>query len=252
MGKNPGQKSSKVLGSYQKVGSKFIPPMLQIMKLEYISWSSQILPEMVWWDVLADCVSLRFAAKVAEEIAVHFKSKGIHDHWWAFVSDYNDLSNEDADELKAHLSSVNVLSPLTEGLSDFLNLYPDCPLSKLLDWRPAGLIDVGYMLRFESRLRELENKRSKDGIFAQAQAVYMAFISGRLHVAEGLALADFPEVENYPTTERSLEVGASICATVNMLARDTLPKYADDDWVQYFWQRSLELHPLNFSSLEEK
>jgi hypothetical protein len=31
-----------------------------------------------------------------------------------------------------------------------------------------------------------------------------------------------------------------------------LPKYPDDSWVQYFWRRSLELHPLDFRHLERK
>ena len=81
-------------------------------------------------------------------------------------------------------------------------------------------------------------------------AIYMGFILGKLHVQRGMALADFPEVENYPHTERSKQVGASICATVNMLAGTMLPKYPEDRWVQYFWQRNLERRPLNFSHLE--
>jgi hypothetical protein len=80
----------------------------------------------------------------------------------------------------------------------------------------------------------------------------MAFLLKRLHVKQGLALADFPEIENYPQTERSFEVGASICAAANMLAGDALPKYPDDAWVQYFWRRSLELHPLEFRHLERQ
>lgn len=31
-----------------------------------------------------------------------------------------------------------------------------------------------------------------------------------------------------------------------------LPKYPEDAWVQYFWKRSLELCPLDFSHLETR
>jgi hypothetical protein len=250
MKKDPAKKSGKVLGSYQKVGTKFVPPLLRSFKFDYISWSSQIMPELVWWDVLVDRVSHRFAAKVAEEIANYFKGKDNRDHWWAFISDYSDLSDDRAKELRAHLSEAHVLPQLTENLADFLNLYPGCPISKLLDWRPSGLVDVGYLLRFENRLGELEDKRSRNGVLIQAQALYLGFLLDRLRVKKGLALADFPEVEHYPTTQKSLEVGASICAAVSMLAGSTLPKYPDDTWVQYFWRRSLELHPLDFRHLE--
>jgi hypothetical protein len=251
MKKGREKKSGKVLGSYQKVGTKFVPPLLQSFKFDYISWSSQTMPELVWWDVLIDRASHRFAAKVAEEIANYFRAKGDRDRWWAFISDYSHLSDEKMHELRVHLSEASVLPQLAASLSDFLNLYPGCPLANLLDPRPTGLVDVGYLVRFETRLGKLEDKRSRNGVFTQAQAIYMAFISGRLHVKAGLALADFPEVEKYPTTDKSLEVGASICAAVNMLASE-LPKYPDDAWVQYFWKRSLELRPLDFSPMGEQ
>jgi hypothetical protein len=250
MKKNREKKSGKVLGSYQKVGTKFVPPLLKLSpKWEYISWSSQTMPELIWWDVLADKVSLRFSAMVAAEIAKYFRAKNKQDRWWAFISDYSHISDEDAQELKAHLTEINVLSQMAASLSDFLYLYPNCPISKLFDLRPTGLVDAGYLPRFENRLSALEDKRSRSGVLIQAQAIYMAFISGRLHVKSDLALADFSEVEYYPSTEKSLKVGASICAAVNMLAGNALPKYPDDAWVQYFWKRSLELRPLDFSPL---
>jgi hypothetical protein len=94
------KKSGRVLGSYQKVGTKFVPPLLQTLKFDHISWSSQTMPELVWWDVLTDRVSHRFAARVAEEIANHFRAKGNRDRWWAFISDYSHLSDENANELR--------------------------------------------------------------------------------------------------------------------------------------------------------
>jgi hypothetical protein len=251
MNNNNKKKSGKVLGSYQKVGTKFVPPLLQKLKFDYTSWTSLTMPELVWWDVLVDKGSHRFAASAAEEIAKYFRDKGAQDHWWAFVSDYSHLFDEDASALTAHLSEINILPRMIGSLSDFLYLYPDCPISKLFGPPPTSLIDPNYLLRFEARLEELEDKRSRIGVLVQAQAIYMAFISDRLHVRADLALADFPEVENYPSTEKSIEVGASVCAAVNMLASE-LPKYPDDSWVQYFWKRSLELRPLDFLHLERK
>ncbi len=253
MKKGQEKKSAKVLGSYQKVGTKFVPPLLNLSpKWEYISWSSQTMPELIWWDVLADKISHRFAVTVAEEIAKHFRAKGNQDRWWAFVSDYSHLSDEDTHELRAYLSEVDVLPQMEAGLSDFLDLYPGCPISKLFDLRPTGLVDAGYLPRFENRLSELEDKRSRSGVLMQAQAIYMAFISGRMHVRADLPLAEFEEVKNYPITEKSIEVGASICAIVNFLVGDALPKYPEDAWVQYFWRRSLELRPLDFNPLEKQ
>jgi hypothetical protein len=246
----PPQKGNRVLSSYRKVGGKFVPPMLQAFQFDHVGWSSHVMPELIWWDVIADRVSHRFAAKVAEEIGKYFKGKDDRDHWWAFISDYSHLSEDRATGLREHLSQGNLLPRLAESLADFLNLYPSCPISTLLDWRPSGIVDVGYLLRFEDRVRELEDKRSRNGVLIQAQAIYLGFVLGRLHVMQGLALADFPQVEHYPKTENSQAVGASICASVSMLAGKMLPKYSEDAWVQYFWRRSLDLRPLDFHHLE--
>ena len=244
------QKEGRVLGSYRKVGTKFVPPMLQAFQFDPIRWSNHTMPELIWWDVIADRVSHRFAAKVAEANGKHFKGTENRDHWWAFISDYRHITEQEAARLRGHLSQENLMTPLKGSLSDFLNLYPSCPIAKVLDIRPSGLVDVGYLARFEDRMRELEDKRSRNGVLIQAQAIYLGFMLGKLHVKRGLALADFPEVEHYPKTEKSLAVGASICAAVNMLAGRMLPKYTEDDWVQYFWTRSLDLRPLSFRHLE--
>jgi hypothetical protein len=216
MKKRPPQKNGKVLGDYRKVGTKFVPPLLDMpMRPDFISWASHTMPELIWWDVLADKVSHRFAAKVAEEIGQHFKGRENRDCWWAFISDYSQLTDEDADRLRKHLLGKGVMPQVTESLADFLDLYPECPISRLSDRRPTGIVDIAYLARFENRMKELEDKRSRNGVLVQAQALYLGFILGKLFVKRGLALADFPEVQNYPNSEKSLRVGAAVCSSVN-------------------------------------
>lgn len=246
-------KDRRVLDGYKKIGGKFVPPLVhQVGRFDYISWSTHTMPELLWWDVLADRVSNRFAVNVAEEIAKHLNAVKARKEWWGFISNIAELSADEMCGLKEHLRDTGVLDDVLESFDDFLNLYPECPVSRFLDHRPSGIADIGYISHFEDRVRELESKRSQRAVFIQAQVVYTGFMRGKLHVKRGLALADFPEVKLYPSTERSREVGASICATVNMLAGTGLPKYSEDPWVQYFWRRSLELKPLSFAHLEHQ
>ena len=248
---NSQNKNRRVLGGYKKIGTTFVPPMIhRVGPANYTSWSGQTMPELIWWDVIIDRTSRGFASKVAEEIAKYFKTRDDHECWWAFISDYTRLGTDDMRGLKGHLRQANILTHLNESLLDFLNLYPACPLSKLLDEPPTSIVDVDYLQRFENRMRDLEGKHSRIAVLIQAQAIYMGFMLGKFYVKKGLALADFPEVEKYPATELSRRVGASVCATANMMTGSMLPKYSEDSWVLYFWQRSLELRPLDFTHLE--
>jgi hypothetical protein len=200
-------KNRRVLVGYKKIGTTFVPPMVHLVgPWDYTSWSSQIMPELIWWDVLIDQASRRFASKVAEEIAEYFKSRDNRECWWAFISDYTRLGTDEMRGLKEHLRRANILTHMNESLLDFLNLYPSCP--QFSDRPPTGIVDVGYLQRFENRTRDLEDKRSRIGVLIQAQAVYMGFMLGKFHVKPGLALADFPEVENYPALIQSI---SSVC-----------------------------------------
>lgn len=240
----------KVLGDYKRQGSTFIPPMThQLGPMKNASYARQSLPELIWWDVLAQAASEQYAINLAGEIGKFLKDHPQPKCWWAFISDYKQLTDVEFQNLKDHLDKVGMLAQLQAGLTDFLNLYPECPLSRFLSATPTGAVDLKFLTEFEDRFDELGDKRSRAGVLMQAQAVYMGFVMDRLKVVEGLALADFPEVANYPGTERSKQVGAGICAQVNFMAGMMLPEYIDDEWVIYFWRRSFELRPFKYDHL---
>lgn len=244
------QAKPAILSDYKKVGSKFIPPFgHKLGPIQGFSYARQTLPELIWWDVIIDKTSHKFAADLAAAIATHFKNRNQTCTWWGFTSDYSQLSHAQWDDLKKTLSEQRMLPPLQGALKDFLELYPACPLIKFLDYRLAGSIDIAYLSRFEKRLAEAEDKRSRPAVLIQSQVVYMGFVIGKLDVKEGLSLAEFPEIEKYPDTELSLQVGASVCAAVNVFAGQMLADYSQDEWAQYFWNRSYEFRPVKMDHL---
>lgn len=245
-----GTQPKKPLSDYKKVGKKFIPPLThQIGPLKGISYTRQALPELVWWDVIIDKLSHQFAADLAVKIASHFKEKDKTQTWWSFISDYKQLNDSDFNDLKEDLHEHKMLQILQSALDDFLNLYPECPLVGFLESRPSGAVDISYLSRFENRMSILEDKRSSAGILIQSQVVYMGFVIGKLFVKEGLGLANLQEIEKYPDTELSLQVGASVCAAVNTFAEQMLPEYEENFWLKYFWHRNTELRPIKMDHI---
>lgn len=107
-----------------------------------------------------------------------------------------------------------------------------------------------FLETYEARLDELLDKRSRSAVLMQAIPIYMGFVQERLKVAPGLALADFPEVSKYPSTQRSKEVGASICASINMLIGQQVTDRGLGAWSIEFWNRGMHFKPIDFSFLE--
>ena len=97
------------------------------------------------------------------------------------------------------------------------------------------------LIGFKTLLATLFDKVDKPAMFMQANGVYIAFMTGKLRVAKGLSLANFPAIEKYPDTEESRRVASGVRAVISMAIgmADKLP----NDWPTYFWNRGLELEP---------
>jgi|JI10StandDraft_1071094.scaffolds.fasta_scaffold55819_3 hypothetical protein len=240
----------KILDSYKKVGSKFVSPLNQLTNMIGVSFYRRALPELIWWDVLVDEVSLRFSTTLVETIASFLAEiKPPLPIWGGFISEYANLSDETFEDLKKHLYEHNLLVPMLHALDNFFRLYPKCPLVRFLDTHPPEGIDIAYLAKFEKRLEELEYKRSRAAIIMQSHVIYAGFVSGKLNVVKGTSLGDLNELSNYPDTEESKMVGASVCSAVNSCVYNLSPEFKNGTWAVYFWEKSYEFRPLKWEHL---
>ncbi|WP_079538464.1 hypothetical protein [Bradyrhizobium lablabi] len=79
-------------------------------------------------------------------------------------------------------------------------------------------------------------------MMVQATAVWLAFDADILKVTADLSLARFPEIQDYPDTEISQKIGASIRGGLNMFFGSQI-HYANAPWPDYFWNRGLAIEP---------
>jgi hypothetical protein len=103
------------------------------------------------------------------------------------------------------------------------------------------------MTRMMSLVSSLFRRNDRDPMIIRATATWLAFDAGKLKVSEGLALAQFPEIERYPDTELSRRVGSGVRATLNMLIGSGQGQPVDTSWARYFWNRGLAIAPCEFS-----
>lgn len=243
------QKSSKarrVLSDHKQVGKRFIPPMVEVMGgVEGLDWIEQMLPELLWLGLLNDTHSTRGPSLSVSLMKAAKEATGESPKdWFATTSSYLRLSEQQQRAVVTSLTHSGDLEPIREALAQLVSLYPECPFRFLFaDLSTIALeayepdIEV-----FKAILVSLMNRWEQPATLAQASAVYLGFVSGMLKVMEGMALANFPEILKFPTTEESKIVAGSVRAAVSMVFGIERGSKASP-WSTYFWNRGFELQP---------
>lgn len=225
----------RVLQDHKRVGSKFIPPFVQQIPLQEVSHVKRVVPEILWIAVLTEMLGMKPGTDASVEIARAAARLDPTGHF-CLCSNFNTLSQSQKSEMAVEFAEKDYVS---RGLAPLVALYPACPLAFLCREQDLSARDQPADIRWlTDLLPELFDKDSVKAVQMQAGAVYIEFLTDKLKVNEGLALAQFPEVEKYPNTELSQRVAASIRSALKMFVGQLA---ADEEWPRYFWNRGGEL-----------
>jgi hypothetical protein len=99
-----------------------------------------------------------------------------------------------------------------------------------------------HLHRLKTLIGNMYDRSSRATMMVQATFVWLAFDAGALQVHEGLALAEFPEIEGYPHTELSKKIASGVRAVLHVFF-DNSNYQASSDWPRYFWNCGLEIDP---------
>ncbi len=252
--KKPNKRKSRqgVLADHKKIGKTLLPPMLHQIQggLSTAHYDRDTLPEIIWLALVEESHGIAAAAKVAADIGHYVKNCESKCHF-IMLSEMPSVKQEEWHDLRAYLTTTKSLSTLLTAVHDFVVLYPECPLVDLFEQRPITLRRPDYLLFLETFVGELLHKRGRRSVLMQANSIYLLGCQGKLSVAEGCSLGNFEALANYPETEESRKVGASVCAAsfmLTMVRQDhEIPSWS---WVKYFWNHNLELKPIKKLHLE--
>jgi len=233
----------EVLDDHKRIGKKFVPPFLnQLGPISEVSWVDGIIPELIWIGLLVDQCGDRRGIELATQITQAANSQEISDKgaFFVWLSDFESLPQECWDDFRAHLSGAHALQEIRSALSPLLSSYPDCPLGCLRE--PGALSEERGIEPIAEVLMGLYARKSEFATKIQTTAVYLALVSGMLKLVGNEVFADFPEVEQYPRTEASRKVAASIRSTLTAL-HHLQENSQRRSWPLRFWNRGLALGP---------
>ncbi len=238
----------KILSDHKKVRSKLVTPWHQIFgPTNDVSWINEMIPELLWINLVeADHGNPR-AIEIVTAVARIARTfvEAVPILTFAYASDFARIAPEDRARFLVELNSKGILTELQEALSELVSWFPDCPLSEVF-FESASAPTPSGLEEIKSAVIGLYDRQSRSSTMTQATTVWLAIDSGGLVVSGGLVLAQFPKIEEYPDTELSLQIAASIRSTVNMLVGNRRDLDSIPGWHNQFWSMGLTFEKCEF------
>lgn len=231
-----------VLGDHKRVKSKLVTPVNDAFgPIGEVSWINTMIPELLWIALVQRAWGPRRGVEIITAFTRDLRaSEPSRNHTiWAAAGKFSALPD-------------GVLAGIVEGrpyrddlcgpLAPLHAYYPEHPMHELVC--PVAETPYSHDLGvLKELIDELFDRASTSATMVQATATWLAFDAERLKVSAGLALADFPRIEDYPNTEQSHRIAASIRAALNQMFGEIDLMASGTDWPTAFWNRGLELEP---------
>jgi hypothetical protein len=241
-----------VLGDHRRVGKRFVPPFVAMLgQLQYVKWIDDLLPEVLWLGMLNNDHGLRRGVQLAKKLSTAAdRVMAPHPHVFARTSTYSSIPSEQWPKI-VELISPTALNQLLSTLRPFVVLYPECPFYALwLSDPPQPYADDVVVMR--TQVETLLNRGDRPAMLAQANAIFIARVTGKLILNQGSFLSNFEAIVAYPDTEESRMVGSAIRAASMMLGHNTEEaQEAGGNWTRYFWQRGIEITSCDLGTNED-
>jgi hypothetical protein len=239
----------RVLSDHKRQGKILVPPFTHMLgPFREISWIKTILPELLWIALIHNVHGNRRAVEIITAFSrlVRGIKPDLARKWFAATSQYASLSTVDYAQLRIELQQQQRLADLLAPLEPLVSWYPECPLAHLFPKPPRRSLQKDSLAQLKEAVSSLYERSERGPMMVQATAIWLAFDADILKVSSDLSLARFPEIEHYPETKISQEIGASIRDGLNMFFGSQI-HYSDATWPDYFWNRGLAIEPCEVS-----
>ncbi len=234
------ENKSKVLGDHKKEGKKLIPPLMGLGNLRETSYTQIIIPEIIWIAILNKKYGIQRGAELGLELVRSVSEINSSKYFFAFISSYELLTEQDQERIIEELKRKNVLELIQKPLANFLALYPQCPISFLAD--SSFKKSENALAEIKDVLIDLYDQVGRSATFMMGDVIYFLGALGRLRLVDGSVMQKLPELKDYPNTQISKMIASGIRASMYAFMNDQFYN-SKGNWNKYFWNRGIELEP---------
>ncbi len=234
------KKKKQILQGHKKIGKRFIPPMLQIPKMNFnVTYVNDILPELVWIALLNELFGYIPSARIQQEIFVTAKdiqNQEIPQNF-ALISSYSTFTQEQKLALTESLNKKGILGKVQNAIAPLVLLYDECPIKFF--GPPENVYNKSELIdRLKVCLKKALNKYETPGIALYASMLLYRFVTKAIMLNSTIDLPDINSIFNSPDSEEAKRaagfVRSSAMAEFAMLQLTFT-------WSKYFWNHNFHL-----------
>jgi hypothetical protein len=227
-----------ILSDHKRKKKRLVPPLMEIGNLQEVSYISKIVPETIWMAILVQKHGLQLGTQLGLDLVKAASDVNSQVPIFSFISSFELLSSEEKMTIRKKLASDGVLIKLQNALTNFVAIYPDCPLAFLFD-----SIEQNYNLEeMKDLLVNLFDIKSSEATFMLGSVLYHMGALGRLRIVKDSALTKLPELKDYPKTPVSQMIASMVRASMYAMMNDTFHN-SKGEWNKLFWAKGIELEP---------
>lgn len=243
----------QILSDHVKKKKRLIPPLLNLPGgMSPYSWAQELMPDLLWLALLHETLGMHRGVECAIKVVSTANELCSCEPkpFFCRAGSFLKLSDKEKKDLVQKLESEGYLSDIRSGLMPIFHFFPECPLLFLKPEKEPLPDKKEATDLLNSLLPSLYDRYSRIAAFTQATALCSGFEQDKIKITMEKApmFTNFNEIENYPHTEKSKQVAASLRAAMPMLLIGADNDNETADWIDSFWK---ELSGFGECELEE-
>lgn len=232
-----------ILKGHKRVKKRFIPPMMQIPKLQQVSFVDDILPELIWLGLINDRLGFVQGSRFFEKIvlsAVEVDGEPPFKNY-ALCSELVKLDDDQRSAFLKSLDGKGILEQLRDYIAPLLLLYDNFPLAFI--GPPSAVYQESELVQSikDCTGRHLD-KYKTPGIILHGSMLLARLVAGTISLPKDGP--DYNAVLTDPDSEDAKRAEGFMRA--NALSEYGMLQI-DKAWAQHFWNTNFELSECEFN-----
>jgi len=240
----------KILSDHKKIKKKLVTPINQMLNLNETNHSKDIVPEIIWIDMLYCRFGLRetvdIITKLTHEIEKLNLDLGLFN--CCVLSCYERLNDYQKESIVSNNEIEKIANKISIALIGFKHYFPDFPINFLL--KDSNKKDENFLTKFKKSINNLIDRRSVNSTYALATVLHSQNCAGHLFFSSKFEKFEINEILNYPDTEESKRVAAIVRSSIKPIIIQFL-NVKNSLWNKNFWNICYQIEPCNLKNLTD-